>query len=130
MMGRTLIWVLAGAGLFNQPDALAESWQVVKQTRSEIVSVDTDSLRHEGRYIWFREKRVALIRQLDPGSLRPIRELQARRIADCDQHTLATVSLSVFSDHDALIDYQALRPQQARWEPALLDREVFERACG
>ncbi len=130
MMARTLVWVLAGTGLLSQPDALAESWQIVKQTPAEIVSVDADSLRREGRHIWFREKRVELIRQLDPGSLRPIRELQARRIADCDQRTLATVSLSVFSDHDALIDYQALRPQQARWEPALLAREVFERVCG
>ena len=110
--------------------AHAENWQIVFETPAEIISVDVSNIRTDAGRVWFREKRVARTQQLDPNSLRRIREIQQRRIADCSKRLIATVSRAVFADDDALINYQARRPQQAEWTPALPDQAEFDRVCG
>lgn len=119
-----------GALLAFHAGAHAENWQLVRQTADELVMVDGDSLRQDGRRIWFREKHVVQGARMASSSLRPVREIQLKRVADCEGRALATVSLSVFSERDALIDYQARRPDQAQWLPAASDSEVFRRVCG
>ena len=97
---------------------------------AEIVSVETTSLSRDTQRVGFREKRVEFTQQADPNSLRRIREIQERRVADCSKRMIATVSRAVFSDGDTLIDYHALRPQQAEWTSALPEQAVFDRVCG
>lgn len=123
-----LWWLLPGWALVAQA-AWSETWLTVGQGADELVAVDIATLRREAGQVWFREKRVVRRERLAAGSLRPIRELQLKRVADCAAGRLATLSVSVFSDGDALIDYQAWHPRQAQWNAAGTEREIFEAVC-
>lgn len=109
--------------------AQAENWQKVSEDAAQISSIDRDSFRVEAGQIWFREKHVILNQQVDPGSLRRIREIQERRLADCDKKRIATASRAVFGDDDALIVYSAFRSRQRVWMSAKPDQATFDLVC-
>lgn len=78
----------------------------------------------------FREWRAMRGGQIDPGSLRPVREGLTRRMVDCRSRRIATLSRAVFSDDDALIDHRAVRPSHAEWKLIEKDDTVFRLVCG
>jgi len=119
-----------GAGLILAVlSAQAENWQKISEDAVQTSSVDRDSFRVDAGQIWFREKHVILNQQVDPGSLRRIREIQERRLVDCDKKRIATASRAVFGDDDALIFYSAFRPRQMAWMSAKLDQAAFDLVC-
>lgn len=106
------------------------AWRVVAESSSESVLVDFGSLQRNAGQVSFRERRIVRDGRAHPGSLRPVREVLAKRLADCRGRRIATLSRAVFSDNDALIDHQATRLHQAVWQPVPPADPVFEQVCG
>ena len=105
-------------------------WQVVKETPAEIISIERSDLQHGTGRVSFRERHVFRGRQIDPDSLRPIREILVKRMADCPGRRIATLSRAVFSDDDAMINYRAVRPLHAEWLVMAKDDMTFRLVCG
>ena len=105
-------------------------WQVTAESPTEVVSIDLSRLERNAARVIFRERHAMQGRQIDPASLRPIREVLIKRMIDCRSRRTATLSRAVFSDNDALIDHQAVHPRQAEWTPIAKDDPVFKKVCG
>jgi hypothetical protein len=110
----------------------SEAWHEVYATAGSKVAVDAASLRREKQIVSFRERHVLLAAEVDAASLRPIAEIQYRRLADCQTKRLARLSRAMFSDADALVHYEAARPGRTQWAPPRGDEErrVYEWVCG
>ncbi|MHB1085337.1 MAG: hypothetical protein ACYCZA_10910 [Thiobacillus sp.] len=118
------------ASMLAAPILANGQWQVVKETPAETISVERPDLHHSTGRVRFRERHVFRGRQIDPASLRPIREILVKRMADCPGRRIATLSRAVFSDNDALIDYRAVRPLHAEWIVMARDDMTFRLVCG
>lgn len=105
-------------------------WQVVHENAAEIVAVNVASVERHAEGIRFHERRSLRGSQVDVHSQRPLREVLARRVADCRGRRMATLSRAVFADHDALVEHHAVRPRNASWQPVVADDPVFRRICG
>jgi hypothetical protein len=68
--------------------------------------------------------------QVDPGSLRPMREVLIRQRLDCKGRRIAQLSRAVFSTDDAMISYQSVQPRLARWQPIMQNDPVYALVCG
>ncbi|MDP3421874.1 MAG: hypothetical protein Q8S10_13255 [Thiobacillus sp.] len=97
---------------------------------NEVVSIDLASLQRNAGRVDFREQRRKRDEQLHPGSQRPVRAILSRRAFDCERRRMATLSRAVFTDDDALIEHQAVRPQQAAWQALPRDEPAFRLVCG
>lgn len=97
--------------------ASAESWQIVYQGEGLAVSIDAGNLNRMGQAVMFRERRVFHPAQIEPTSLRKISEIQYRKLADCSSRQLAVLSQAAFSENSALVGYEAIRTDKARWQP-------------
>ncbi len=106
------------------------AWQVVIDDPQQWVAIDPASIRRAGDRVGFLERRVVHGQSIDPNSLRPVREILSRRIADCGSAKLATLTRSVFSDDDALIDHLVQRSPQAQWTEASEEPLVYALLCG
>lgn len=107
----------------------AESWIVVQDTPSERVQIDLSSIERHGGQVDFRERHTLLGGQADPNTLRPLREVLAKRVVDCRTRRIATVSRAVFDTDDALIDHQVSRGNALPWQPLAADDPVARRLC-
>ena len=105
-------------------------WQLTAESPTEIVSIDLSSLERNAARVIFRERHAMQDRQIDPASLRPIREVLIRRMIDCRSRRIATLSRAVFSDDDALIDHHAVQVRQAEWKAVAKDDPIFKLVCG
>jgi hypothetical protein len=106
------------------------SWQVVMDTPAEVVAIDLSSFQAGPAHVSFRERRTLRGGQIDPGSLRPIREVLIKQMLDCRGRRTAMVSRAVFSDDDAMISYQAVQPRLAQWQSIAKDDPVYRLVCG
>lgn len=100
------------------------------ETPAEVISIELSSLERSAGRVSFRERHALRGGQVDPGSLRPVREVLARRMVDCRSRRIATLSRAVFSDDDALIEHRAMRPSHAEWQLIEKDDPVFRLVCG
>jgi hypothetical protein len=118
------------ACLASMPILAKDSWQIMTETPAEVISIDLTSFQRSADIVGFRERHVMRGEQFDPGSQRPVREVLARRLVDCNTRRTATLSSAVFSDDDALIDYHAVRQPHAKWQLITNDDPIFRRVCG
>lgn len=118
------------AGLLVSPAWSENTWRVVSDRPNEVVSIDLASLQRNAGRVDFREQRRKRDAQLHPGSQRPVRAILSRRAFDCERRRMATLSRAVFTDDDALIEHQAVRPQQAAWQALSRDEPAFKLVCG
>lgn len=105
-------------------------WQIAVESPGEIVSVDLSSLDRTAGGVCFRERHAMRGGQIDPASLRPIREVLIKRMIDCRSRRTAILSRAVFSDGDALIGHQAVHLRQAEWMPITSEDHAFKLVCG
>lgn len=92
-----------------------ESWQPVYEDAAMRVAIDLTSLRKDRQTVLFRERHVLAKAEIDADSLRRIVEIQIRRAVDCRRKRLAVQSTAMFSDRDALVRYEASRPDKLTW---------------
>lgn len=118
------------AGLLASPAWADNTWRVVSDRPNEVVSIDLASLQRNAGRVDFREQRRMREVQLHSGSQRPVRAILSRRAFDCERRRMATLSRAVFTDDDALIEHQAVRPQQAVWHALPRDEPAFRLVCG
>lgn len=122
--------VCIAACLLALPAWASPAWRVVLETDAESVAVDVGSLQRDKEQVGFRERRTMRGMQTNANSLRPVREVLSRRLADCRAQRIATLSRAVFSDDDALIEHRAARLSQAEWQPVAKEDPVFRLVCG
>ena len=118
------------AGLLASPAGADDTWRVMIDNANEEVSIDLASLRRDAGRVVFREQRRVRAVQLHPGSRRRVRAILSRRVFDCERGRMATLSRALFSDDDALIEHQAVHPQQAAWQALPRDEPAFRLVCG
>jgi hypothetical protein len=118
------------ASLLAMPAWANGAWRVTLETPVEVVAIDLSSFQRSDVLVSFRMRHTLRGGQIDPYSQRPVREVLARRVADCGSHRIATLSRAVFSDSDALIDHQATRLHQAVWQPLAPEDPLFRQVCG
>jgi len=108
------------------------SLQMVRETPEERVEIDLSSIETaKGKgHASFRERHTLLAGQVDPVSLRPIREVLIRQMLDCRRRRIAQLSRAVFSSDDAMISYQAVQPRLAQWQPIAQKDPVYALVCG
>jgi len=106
------------------------SVRVVRETPEIRVEIDLSSIETGKGHVSFRERHTLLAGQIDPGSLRPMREVLIRQRLDCKGRRVAQLSRAVFSTDDAMISYQAVEPRLARWQPIKQDDPVYVLVCG
>lgn len=106
-----------------------DRWQLVEETPAALVTVDLASSQAGAGLVRFRERHVLRGAPVDPHSLRRLREILSQRVVDCDRRRIATLSRAVFADGDALIDHQATRLAQVRWQALAADDPRFRLAC-
>ena len=82
-------------------------WQIVQDTPAEIISTKRAYLQHSATRVSFRERHVFRVCQSDPGSLRPVREILVKHMADCPGRCIAALLRAVFPDGDPMISYRA-----------------------
>jgi hypothetical protein len=104
-------------------------WQVVSETPAETISVELSSLERSASRVSFRVRHTLRDGQIDPGSRRPVREILVKRMVDCSTRRVATLSRAVFSNDDAMINYQATRMAQAEWQAMPKQDPLFNRVC-
>ncbi|MBT9591099.1 MAG: hypothetical protein IV089_09345 [Thiobacillus sp.] len=104
-------------------------WQVMTESPSETLSIELSSIARAANRVSFRVRHALRDGQVDPNTQRPMREILAKRMVDCRTRRVATLSRAVFSDNDALIDYQAVRPVQAEWMAMTADDPLFKLVC-
>lgn len=105
------------------------AWQVVAETPSKTVLIEPSSIETKAGFLVFRALHVIHGGKIDLRSLRPVREVLFKFLIDCRDPRIATISRSVFSDQDALIDHYAALPHLAIWGPIQPDDPVFRRVC-
>lgn len=118
------------AAVATLPAWASGTWQVMADLPDRVISVDLSSLQRSDGRVSFRERHVMRGEQFNPNSLRPMREVLARRVVDCRDYRVATLSRAVFSDGDAMIEYQAVRPGQAEWQSIAKSDPLLLRVCG
>jgi hypothetical protein len=106
------------------------SLRMVRETSEERVEIDLSSIETTKGHVSFRERHTLLAGQVDPVSLRPIREELIRQMLDCRRRRIAQLSRAVFSNDDAMISYQAVQPRLARWQPIAQKDPVYALVCG
>jgi hypothetical protein len=106
------------------------SLQMVRETSEERVEIDLSSLETARGHVSFRERHTLLAGQVDPDSLRPIREVLIRQILDCRGRRIAQLSRAVFSSDDAMISHQTVQPRLTQWQPIAQDDPVYALVCG
>ena len=125
--------IRAGLGLVacaaSMPILANGSWQVIAETPTEVISIDLTSFQRSDELVSFRERHAMRGGQIDSGSLRPLREVLAKRLVDCSNRRMATLSSAMFSDDGALIDYHAVRQRHAEWQLIAKDDLIFRLAC-
>lgn len=104
-------------------------WEVMTESPAEIVLIELSSIERTAHRVSFRIRHVVRDGQLDPGSQRTMREILSKRMVDCRSRRVATLSHAVFSDNDAMISHQAVRPLKAEWQPMAMDDPLFKRVC-
>lgn len=104
--------------------------QRVRETPEERVEIDLSSIETAKGHVSFRERHTLLAGQVDPVSLRPIREVLIRQMLDCRRRRIAQLSRAVFSSGDAMISYQAVQPRLAQWQPIAQKDPVYALVCG
>lgn len=119
-----LVWMLALPAWSNG------QWQVMTETPAETTSIELSSLERGGDHASFRVRHALRDGRVDPGSQRPMREILTKRRVDCRSRRVATLSRAVFSDNDAMINYQAVHPGKAEWQAMTLDDPLFKLVCG
>lgn len=109
-----------------------EAWQAVYEDAAVRVAVDAASIRREKQTVVFRERHALTVAEVDPESLRRIVEIQYRRLADCGKKRLAVLSRAMFSEQDALVHYEAAKPDRLNWLAPRNEREIrlYEWVCG
>lgn len=119
------------AGIMNAAQC-GEAWQAVYEDATVRVAVDAASIRREKQTVSFRERHALTVAEVDPESLRRIVEIQYRRIVDCRKKRLAELSKAMFSEQDALVHYEAARPEKLNWLAPRNEREarLYEWVCG
>jgi hypothetical protein len=105
-------------------------WQVVRDTPAEVIAIDLSSIQTSPSHVGFRERHTLRGGQTDPGSMRPMREVLVKQMIDCRGRRIALLSRAVFSDDDAMINYQAVQPRLAQWHPIAKDDPVYGLVCG
>lgn len=106
------------------------SLRMVRETPEERVEIDLSSIETAKGHASFRERHTLLAGQVDPVSLRPIREVLIRQMLDCRRRRIAQLSRAVFSSDDAMISYQAVQPRLAQWQPIAQKDPVYALVCG
>ena len=119
-----LVWALAF------PVWASGQWRAISETPAETISVELGSLERGADRVSFRVRHTLRDGQVDPSSRRPMREILLKRVADCRSRRVATLSRAVFSDNDAMINYEAVRPAQAEWLPVTQQDPLFNLVCG
>jgi hypothetical protein len=118
----------------NCDDAWAESWHLAYEQLSSRIEIDDQSIARNGTLISWRERQVMYQPVIDENSLRKIREVQWRKLADCQTRQLKVLSHAVFSVDSALVGYDSVRPNQAIGTPfsklAPSERKTVEALCG
>lgn len=105
-------------------------WQVMAESTSETTSIELSSIEHAANRVSFRVRHALRDGQVDPNTQRPMREILDKRMVDCRNRRVATLSRAVFSDNDALIHYQVVRPAKAEWMAMTADDPLFKLVCG
>lgn len=121
---------LLASTLVLTPGWASGPWQVTADTPAERIAIDLSSIERGAAGISFRERHTLLGGQTGSTSLRRLREIVTRRVINCHDRRIATLSRAVFADNDALIDYQATRLRQAEWRTIASDEPVFRLVCG
>jgi hypothetical protein len=98
---------LAAALLLGWPLLAMAAWQTMDESPEGVRMIDPARVESRGGTLHFHERLVLHAGQMDPASLRPMREVLERRVIDCRTRRVATVSRAVFSDQDALIEHRA-----------------------
>lgn len=111
------------------PAAANGQWQVLAESPSGTTLIELSSIARAANRVSFRVRHALRDGQLDLNTQRPMREILAKRMVDCRTRRVATLSRAVFSDHDALIDYQAVRPARAEWKAMAADDPLFKLLC-
>jgi hypothetical protein len=118
----------------NCDDAWAESWHLAYEQLSSRIEIDDQSIARNGTLISWRERQVMYQPVIDENSLRKIREVQWRKLADCQTRQLKVLSHALFSVENALVGYDSVRPSQAIGTPfsklAPSERKTVEALCG
>lgn len=122
-------WTLLAALAVCLPAGAAQNWQVIADLPEAVVSIDAGSVQALAGKLGFHERHALRAGQIDPASLRPLREILERRLVDCRARRVATLSRAVFSTDDALIDHWAVKPQQAMWQPLPRDDPRLSLLC-
>lgn len=119
------------AGIINAAQG-GEAWQAVYEDAKVRVAVDAASIRREKQTVTFRERHALTVAEVDPESLRRIVEVQYRRLADCRKKRLAVLSQAMFSEQDALVHYEAAKPEKLNWLAPRTGQEmkIYEWVCG
>lgn len=105
-------------------------WQVMAESPSETTSIELSSIERTAHRVSFRVRHALRGGQVDLNTQRPMRETLAKRMVDCRGRRVATLSRAVFSDNDALIHYQAVRPAKAEWMAMTADDPLLKLLCG
>jgi hypothetical protein len=108
-----------------------EAWRLVYEDAAMRVAVDMASIQRESQGVTIRERHRLAIAEIDGESLRRVVEIQYRRAVDCENQRLAVLSRAMFSDHDALVHYEAARPANLQWTTPGNEREsrLYEWVC-
>jgi hypothetical protein len=104
-------------------------WQVLSESPAETISVELSSLERGAERVSFRVRYALRDGQVDPSSRRPVREILVKRMVDCSTRRVATLSRAVFSNDDAMINYQAVRMAQVEWQAMPKQDPLFKLAC-
>lgn len=109
-----------------------EAWQPLYEDGLIRVAIDAASLSRASQAVRFREREVLLKPAMDPAAMRPIREIQYRRQADCASRRLSVLSRAVFSEQGTLMLYESVQPAAANWSTPQTERELklLDAVCG
>lgn len=118
-----LLWMLAFSAAANG------RWEVVVESPAETIALEVSSLDRVADRVSFRLRQVPRDAQFDASSRRPVREILLKHMVDCRSRRMATLSRAVFSDNDAMINYQAVRPLKAEWALMPQDDLLIKRVC-
>ncbi len=127
---RKLLCGLIATGMAIMPAWANGRWQVVNETPTAVVAIDLSSIETAKGHVSFRERHTLLVGQVDPDSLRPIREMLIKQMMDCRGRRIALLSRAVFSTDDAMISHQAVQPKFALWQPVAPGDPVYALVCG
>ena len=115
-------------------EARAEAWRLAYELKGSRVEIDEQSIEKSGPQITWRERQVMLPPVSEPNSLRMVREIQWRKQADCRKQQVKILSHAAFSEDDALVGYEGVRPSKAIISPfprlTLPERKSIEALCG